>query len=113
MGSALRFKPLLLTEERQAAIAAGEAKRPPKPTMGAGGQPAAYCSAAWAWQFDESARRWNAVPLWVGITDNVNTEVLAGARVGERFVKKFTEKSSSGFNFKDALKLASPENRSL
>jgi HlyD family secretion protein len=111
--AALRFKPPISSDERQAAIAAGEKKRVAKPSAGADGQPAAYCTEAWAWQFDESARRWSAVPLWVGITDNVNTEILAGARVGDRFVKKCTGKSESGYSFKDALKLASPENRSL
>jgi len=109
--AALRFKPPLTTEQRQELIAA--AQWPDRPTLDALGRPAVYCSKVHAWRFDPGTLRWSVVPLWAGITDNVDTEVLAGAKVGERVVKKFVDRSSGGFSFKEALKLASPYNRTL
>lgn len=107
----LRFKPPLQTEERRALLDA--ATWPDRPVTDAEGNSPPYCSKAHAWQYDETARRWTAVPLWVGITDNLNTEILAGAKPGTSFVKKFIDKTESGFGFKDALRLASPSNRTL
>ena len=109
----LRFKPPLSLEERQVAITSASERRPPKPTQDANGQPVTYCSEAFAWQYDSATNQWKAVPLWVGITDNVNTEIVSGAKPGDQFVRKYTDKSSSSFGLKDAIKLASPENRSL
>lgn len=110
--AALRFNPPSLSlEERRALIE--PVTWPPRPTVGANGEEAAYCSKAHAWRFDEAGGKWAVVPLWVGVTDNVNTEIVAGAALGDSFVKKFTDKSESGFNFKEALKLARPDNRSL
>jgi hypothetical protein len=40
-------------------------------------------------------------------------EIVSGAKPGDQFVRKYTDKSSSSFGLKDAIKLASPENRSL
>jgi|GEM_PF-1581207 len=107
---ALRFKPPLTPEQRRAAIAA--AQWPPQPTDKDGAVPM-YCKKAHAWQFEPAAGTWKLVPLWVGITDNIETEVLGGAAPGDQFVKKFIDKSKSGFSFKEALKLASPDNRTL
>jgi len=107
----LRFKPPLSAEERRGLLEA--AVWPPQPAADAEGHPPPYCSKAHAWQYDEAAQRWTLVPLWVGITDNVNTEILAGAVPDTPFVKKFIDKSESGFGFKDALRLASPSNRTL
>jgi HlyD family secretion protein len=107
----LRFNPPLTLEERRALIEA--TAWPPRPTVDAGGQDTAYCSKAHAWQYDRQNRQWTVVPLWIGVTDNVNTEIVAGAKEGDTLVKKFVDKSKSGFSFKDAVKLASPENRTL
>jgi HlyD family secretion protein len=110
--AALRFNPAALSlEERRGLIE--NATWPPRPTLDANGQEAAYCSKAHAWRFDEATKRWSAVPLWVGITDNVNTEIIGGAAIGESFVRKFTDKSKGGFDLKEAMKLARPDNRTL
>lgn len=107
----LRFNPPLPLEERRALIES--ATWPPRPTVDATGQEATYCSKAHAWQYDEQGKTWQVVPMWVGVTDNINTEILSGAKVGDTFVKKFVDKSKSGFNFKEALKLSRPDNRTL
>jgi len=107
---ALRFKPPLPSEERRAAVA--QAQWPPSP-VDENGQAPIYCKKAHAWRFDPATGRWSLVPLWVGVTDNIDTEVLGGAKAGDQFVKKFIDKSKSGFSFKEALKLASPNNRTL
>jgi HlyD family secretion protein len=108
---ALRFNPPLSMEDRRAIVEA--VTWPPRPTVDSNGQEAVYCSKAHAWQFDETDKKWIAVPLWIGVTDNVNTEIVAGAKPGDTFVKKYLDKSQSGFSFKEALKLARPENRTL
>jgi HlyD family secretion protein len=109
--AALRFKPPISLEDRQALMAA--ATWPDKPVADATGKPADYCSKGWAWTFDESSHHWRAVPLWLGVTDNVNTEILIGGSNGERYVKKCVELESGGFKLKDALKLARPDNRTI
>lgn len=108
--AALRFKPPLTLEERRTIV--DTLAWPAEPRQADGGK-ADYCDQAVAWRFDEAAKHWEAVPLWVGITDNVFTEILAGAAPGDAFVRKFIDTSSSGFSFKEAIKLASPDNRSL
>lgn len=108
--AALRFKPPLAPEERRAAITA--AQWPPQPVAEGGASPM-YCKKAHAWRFESIEAQWKLVPLWVGVTDNLDTEVLGGAAPGGQFVKKFIDKSKSGFSFKEALKLASPDNRRL
>jgi hypothetical protein len=72
-----------------------------------------YCSKAHGWQYDTGSDAWILVPLWVGVTDNLRTEILAGAKLGDTFVRQVIDKSEAGFSFKKALKLASPDNRSL
>lgn len=109
--AALRFKPPLPTELRQEYFA--QLKWPERPSVDAHGQPAGYCSKATVWQFDARKRSWTATPIWVGITDNADTEVLAGAKVGDKFVKKFIDKSESGFSLKEAIRLARPDQRTL
>lgn len=109
--SALRFKPPLTLEERRELINA--VTWPEKPTEDAQGEEALYCSKATVWRFDGTTRKWTPVPLWVGVTDNVNTEILGGASVRDTFVKKFVDQSGSGFDLKEAMKLASPSNRTL
>ena len=106
----LRFKPPLSLNERRAMKDA--LTRPPAP-VDENGNEVIYCKKAEAWLFDRSTEAWRVVPLWVGITDNVASEVLVGAKPGDDFVTKFFDKSKSGFNFKEALKLASPNNRSI
>ncbi len=51
--------------------------------------------------------------MWVGVTDNINTEVLTGAEPGDTLVKRFIDQSKAGFSLKEAFKLASPDNRTL
>ncbi len=84
-----------------------------KPTVDMSGEEAVYCSKVYAWQFDAEANVWRVVPLWAGVTDNIMTEILVGAKPGDTFAKKFNDKSKSGFSLKEALKLASPDNRTL
>lgn len=111
--AALRFKPPLTLDQRRELISAAKATIPPRPDTDSLGQPAAYCDEAIAWTLDEETTTWKAVALWIGITDNINTEILAGAKTGDRFVRKFVESSDSGFSLKEALNLASPDNRTL
>jgi len=107
----LRFKPPLALEGRRALIEA--VSWPPKPTVDVSGEEALYCKKAYAWRYDADRQQWNVVPLWIGVTDNINTEILGGAKLADTFTKKFIDKSDSGFSFKEALKLASPDNRRL
>ncbi len=81
--------------------------------MDAEGRPADYCTKASAWRFDAATKKWQLVTLWIGITDNVTTEILAGAKPGDPFVKRFIDSSSTGFKLKEAIKLASPDNRTI
>ena len=108
---ALRFKPPIPLEEQRAMKE--EAVWLSKPTVDMNGEKAAYCSKAYAWRYLDERQEWIVVPLWVGVTDNISTEILAGAGPGDTFARKFIDKTESGFSFKDALKLADPGNRSL
>ncbi|MBK8269593.1 MAG: efflux RND transporter periplasmic adaptor subunit [Planctomycetes bacterium] len=98
--SALRFKPPLSVQEIRKILDATE--HPPEPRT-ADGKRMNYCTKEFAWMYDQAKQKWNVVPLWVGITDNVFTEVLVGAKEGDSFVTKFIQKTTGGFNFKEAL----------
>lgn len=63
-----------------------------------------------AWQYENG--RWTPIPLVLGITDNRDTEVLAGGSPGLSCVISAQAAAGAG-GLKEALKLASPENRSL
>lgn len=108
--SALRFKPPIPLEERQAMHAA--AVWPPEP-MGSQGKSVDYTKQGYGWRFDQASQKWTLVPFWIGITDNIDTEVVAGLKDGETFVKKFTVKSSGGYSFQEMLKQASPDGRKV
>lgn len=109
--AALRFKPPISADERRDLC--DKAAVPPKPG-GADGTNINYCEKAFVWSFDPTSQpQWTPKALWVGITDNIQTEILAGAKAGQAFVKKFIDQSGSGFSFKEALRLASPDNRTL
>ncbi|HWL92061.1 MAG TPA: efflux RND transporter periplasmic adaptor subunit [Phycisphaerae bacterium] len=108
--AALRFKPPLSALEVRTILEA--VKHPPEPRT-ADGKRMNYCTQEYAWEFDRLTRAWNVAPLWVGITDNVYTEVLAGAEKDDKFVTRFEEKTSGGFSFKDALRQANPADRSI
>lgn len=108
--AALRFKPPIPIQEQRRIL--DTATHPPEPRT-ADGQRLNYCTKEYAWTYDRASRQWSVSPLWVGITDNIHTEVLAGAKEGDRFVTKFFEKSSGGFDFKEALRLAQPGQRTL
>lgn len=107
---ALRFKPPIPIEDRQALM---DALNWPAEPKGEDGAPALYSKRTHLWQYDDSGRSWRAVPIWIGVTDNVNTEILSGARPGDEFVREFVDGSSGGFSLKEAIKLASPDNRTL
>lgn len=109
--AALRFKPPIPLADRRERIA--QATWPEKPATDAAGRPLEYCSKAHAWTFDEKTGQWTLVPLWVGVTDNTDTEIISGARPGDRFVRKFTPKLDAGFSLQQAFKLADPANRAL
>lgn len=109
--AALRFKPPLTLDERLDLLRDGE--WPSQPTTDSEGNPADYCSKASLWGFDTKSMTWRFVPIWVGITDNVTTEILSGPKPGESFVKRFIDNSSSSFGLKEAIKMARPDNRTL
>lgn len=109
--AALRFKPPISLEAQRSAKEA--VAWPEMPLVDSSGEETVYRSRAYAWQYDESLGQWRVTPLWVGVTDNINTEILSGAKPGDTFVSKFIDRSSSGFSFKEALRLASPDNRTL
>lgn len=109
--AALRFNPPLAMEQRRDLLDA--ATWPPKPAVDVNGTEALYCSKAHAWTYEAATQRWTIVPLWVGVTDNASTEILVGAEPGDEFVRKFVDKSDSGFSLKEAMRLARPENRTL
>lgn len=108
--TALRFKPPIPLEERQAMYEA--AVWPPEP-MGSQGKSVDYTKKGYAWRYDQATREWTLIPFWIGITDNIDTEVIAGAKEGDTFVKKFVEEKSGGYSFQEMLKQASPEGRKV
>ncbi len=108
--AALRFKPPITLEQRRELIDA--AVWPDLPSA-SDGKRREYCQKEHAWRFDRESRRWQAVPLWIGITDNMNTELLVGANVGDEFVRKFVVKESTGFDLKELMKQARPDQRTL
>ncbi|MBX3395510.1 MAG: efflux RND transporter periplasmic adaptor subunit [Phycisphaerae bacterium] len=108
--SALRFKPPLPPQDIRKLLDA--AVYPPEPRT-SDGQKMNYCAKEIAWKYDVGTAGWKVVPMWVGITDNVFTEILAGGAAGDSYVTKFVQKASGGFDFKEALRQANPSNRSL
>jgi HlyD family secretion protein len=62
----------------------------------------------WVYENDH----WSPKPVILGITDHRETEILAGVSEGMPCVTNARQKSGGG-GLKEALKLASPENRSL
>ncbi len=108
--AALRFKPPISIQEQRRILDAAE--HPPEP-KGKDGQRLNYCTKEYAWTYDRGSQQWSVSPLWVGITDNIHTEVLAGASEGDEFVTKFAVKGGGGFDFKEALRLAQPGQRSI
>lgn len=107
---ALRFRPPLTLEERQDLV---DAVAWPDAPLGQDGRPELYSKKAHLWKFDEKSRAWRAVPVWVGVTDNVMTEILSGASAGDQFVREYIDKSGSSFSLKEAMRLAQPDNRTL
>jgi len=107
---ALRFRPPLSRDERREKLEAVEWPDEPKKSDGTRVD---YCQKAHLWSFNEADKTWTPVPIWTGITDNLETEILLGAESGDKFVSDFDELSSKGFSLKEALKLASPDNRTL
>ena len=107
---ALRFRPPLSRDDRRGELE--DVTWPPEPKK-ADGTRVDYCQKAHLWKFNETDKSWTPVPIWTGITDNLETEILEGAKAGDEFVSNFDELSSKGFSLKEALKLASPDNRRL
>ncbi|MCB9854603.1 MAG: efflux RND transporter periplasmic adaptor subunit [Phycisphaerales bacterium] len=107
---ALRFRPPLDLEARSKLL--DEMKYPAEPKNPDGSR-IDYCQKSSAWTYDESKGSWTPVPLWTGVTDNFETQILAGAKKGDKFVDKFIQISSGGFSLKEAIRQASPTQRSL
>ncbi|MCA9254508.1 MAG: efflux RND transporter periplasmic adaptor subunit, partial [Phycisphaerales bacterium] len=107
---ALRFRPPLELEERQKLLDAMEYPAEPK---NPDGSRIDYCQKASAWRFSESDGKWTPIPIWTGVTDNFETQILSGAKEGEMFVDKFIVRSTGGFSLKEAIRQASPTQRSL
>jgi len=108
--SALRFKPPIPIEQRQALV---EAAQWPERPRDKDGQAYDYCEKSHAWKYDAARNEWQVVPLWVGVTDNTETEILWGAKAGDQFVRKARVKTSGTFDFKEMLKQADPTNRRI
>lgn len=107
---ALRFRPPLELEARRKLLdAMNYPEEPKKPD----GSLIDYCQKSSAWKFNEESRSWTPIPLWIGVTDNFETQILAGAKPGDQFIDQFIEKNTGGFSFKDAIRMASPTNRSM
>lgn len=107
---ALRFRPPLSSEARQEDLERLEWPTEPKKPDGTRVD---YCQKSHLWTFNEADKSWTPVPIWTGITDNLSTEILIGAGADDKFVSEFDELSSKGFSLKEALKLASPDNRRI
>lgn len=107
--SALRFKPPLSESELAAAVGALEWPRD------AGGKSSASNAVptrpSVMWQRDAKGR-WHAVPVLAGITDNRETEIISGAKVGDSFVTG-VKRRSGAMGIRDALRMANPGNRSI
>ncbi len=108
--SALRFTPPLPLEVRRKMRDASD--WPDRP-VGPDGKAPDYCEKGYAWKFDEAALDWKVTPLWIGITDNTDTEIIVGARLGDLFIKKFKLKQGSKFTLQEAFRQADPSNRRL
>lgn len=119
--AALRFKPPLTPEQFTALT--GDLKWPEvagdapaastSPTTTPGGSTSANAlprTKAILWSFD--GRNWRPVPVILGITDNRETEVLAGASADQKCVIS-AQAVTQGFNLKEALQNTAPGNRSL
>jgi HlyD family secretion protein len=52
-------------------------------------------------------------PVWIGITDGRETEILSGAAAGERFITSLISRGGVVGSVKHALEMANPGNRSL
>lgn len=107
---ALRFRPPLELEARSKLL---DGMKYPVEPMNPDGTRIDYCQKSSAWTYDESNNTWTPVPLWTGVTDNFETQILAGAKAGDKFVNKFIVKESGGLGFKDAIRMASPTNRTM
>lgn len=107
---ALRFRPPIDLELHRDLL---DAATWPDEPRGEDGKTMNYARKAHLWRFEPSSGKWELVPIWIGVTDNVVTEVLAGARAGDRFVREFIPKSAGGFSLKEAIRLAAPGNRTM
>lgn len=62
------------------------------------------------WSYEN--KRWKPVPVLLGITDNRETEVLGGLDSGDAAVIS-VQMPAAGFDFKEALRQATPQNRTI
>ncbi|MCK6457583.1 MAG: efflux RND transporter periplasmic adaptor subunit [Phycisphaerae bacterium] len=119
--AALRFRPPIPPEEVAALTAdlgwpdaledPPAAASMPQATTG-GASPTAAHGGAQAVLWCRQRDGWRPIPVVLGITDNRETEVLAGVEAGTAVVVS-AKVASPGFDFKEALNMASPENRRL
>lgn len=108
--SALRFAPPLPLDTRHDML---DALTWPHEPVGPDGKAPDYCEKAYVWKFDEASGDWEVTPLWIGITDNTDTEIIVGAKPGDRFVKKFKLEQGSKFSLQEAFRQADPSNRRI
>ncbi|MEE8171038.1 MAG: efflux RND transporter periplasmic adaptor subunit [Phycisphaerae bacterium] len=110
--AALRFRPSMRVDDIQELTKALDWPALERSDdSGAGGAAPTWASKALLWQRESG--RWMPVPVWIGITDNHETEILAGAGEGDRFIVSFISRTGVVGSFKQAIELANPSNRSL
>ena len=61
------------------------------------------------WSYEKG--RWMPVPVLTGVTDNRETQIVAGAAPGQSFVTGVKRKG--GVSIKKAIEMANPTNRSI
>lgn len=103
--AALRFSP----ENR--ADYQGEIAALSWPAYDGGGKKALWASKTLLWKYD--AGKLTPIPVWIGITDNQETEILAGAKSDDRFVTSLIRRGGLGTSMKQAIEMANPGNRSI
>jgi len=110
--SALRFRPGMDVTQLQETM---NALRWPEVMPAAGGETDSARSVPTTrtvlWRRNGSS--WTAAPVVIGITDNRETEILAGAAEGDEFISNLVERGGVVGSVKQALQMANPGNRSL
>lgn len=121
--TALRFQPPLSKDElarltrdlewpplpdREEQMAAAERDGDDEVT---GGLRGIWASQRWLWTRENG--EWKPVPIWIGLGDSNETEILAGVEAGRRVIQAYVPRSGLGYSVKQAIQLANPGNRSI